>query len=96
MTDPNHRPDKPPVIPRHLTSSDLADISQVLEQVLQKTGLTPHPPVDLEVQRKLGLQTLVQQARRLVAAVLRMPDPPSGSINNLVQTIEQVEKEWRL
>lgn len=102
--DPNsyHRPEKPPVIPRHLTSSDLADISQVLEQVLQKTGLTPHPPIDLEGERKLGLKTLVQQARRAANLLLRAKfdgeHPLTGNrqASVLLQVVEAVEKEWRL
>ena len=55
-----------PIIPRHLTSSDLQDIAKVLMKVLQDSGVTPSPPMDLEGQHRLGLQTLMQQARRLM------------------------------
>lgn len=103
-SDPNsyHRPEKPPVIPRHLTSSDLADISQVLEQVLQKTGLTPHPPIDLEGERKLGLQTLTQQARRAANMLLRAKFDGEHTLTGnrqasaLLQVVEEIEKEFKL
>lgn len=87
-----------------LTPQDLANIRQALEQALQRSGVTPSPPIDLPEQRRLGLRTLCQVARRAAAILVRVKEERDGKpcypyvtasadLNNVV---EEIEKEWRL
>ena len=109
MTDPNYYRGQAAAAAqtatlRTLTKADLEDVDRLFHQVLERTGLLPHPPIDLEGQRRLGLQTLLQEARRCAVVLSRVvvevegkPTYPHGrAAAQLTMVAEGVEKEWRL